>query len=230
MCASYGCSADTDEEVVDWMCYRVTQSDATTTFEPDAPMTTGQSWSFNERPILEQLYGPCGGDCCIPPGGHQPVNNIGPGCDSGLIVIAIHVDTANDDDGCRPGHCDFGRRADGWCSPPADADPSIVYIVGSAADENDGTMRFRVQLSHASAQVSTVTATTRDGTAVAGNDYTSTTRQVTIPAGQRIQYVDVPIVNDACCEKGRVRVGLRGSNMWTCRSSTTPTMRTKKRS
>ena len=37
MCASYGCSADTDEEVVDWMCDRGYTNRCNDDFEPDAP-------------------------------------------------------------------------------------------------------------------------------------------------------------------------------------------------
>ena len=203
MCAAYGgsngCPADTDEELIDWMCDTGYTTECGSDFRPDEPMTTGQTWSFNERPILEQLNGgPCD-NCYVPPGGHQRVtSNIGrPGCDNGLAVIDAHIDSVNDDDGCRPGHCDFGRNDDGWCAPPTNADPPTIYIVGSSADEDAGTMRFRVQMSHAGTTTSTVTANTRDGTAVEGDDYTATTRTVTIPAGQTARYVDVAIVNDA---------------------------------
>ena len=30
------------------------------------------------------------------------------------------------DDGCRLRNCDFGRGPNGWCEPPAEADPPII--------------------------------------------------------------------------------------------------------
>ena len=200
MCASYGGPAGCSDEaeLIDWMCDTGYTTECGSSFEPDAPMEIGQTWSFNERPILDRLNGgPCD-DCYIPPGGHRIVATLGPGCDNGgLAVIAAHIDSATSDDGCRPSHCDFGRGADGWCAPPTGTDVPMFYVVGSSADEDAGTMRFRVQLSHSATQTATVTATTRDGTAVEGDDYTAGTHAVAIPAGQWARYVDVPIINDA---------------------------------
>ena len=208
MCASYGgppgCSADTPEQeqaLIGWMCdtgYSL-NCGGEFAFEPYAPLQIGHAWSFNERPILEQLNGgPCNG-CYIPPGGHQPFTTFTPGCDNGLAVITAHIDSATSDDGCRPSHCDFGRNADGWCAPPTGSDVPMFYVVGGTVDEDAGTVRFRVQLSHAAPR-STIKIVTRDGTAVAGDDYTATTRDITFPAGQTARFVDVPIVNDATHE------------------------------
>lgn len=194
MSAAYGgppgCSADTpqqQQELIGRMCDRGYTANCGDDFDPDAPLTIGQTWTFNESPIQEQLYAPCGGDCYIPPGGHAPpTGHVGPTCDRGLVVMAEHLDSANGDDGCRPDRCDFGRRADGWCAPPTTSDDPMFYVLGSFTDENDNNMRLRVQMSHASTTDSTVTATTRDNTALAGSDYTPTSRQVMMRAGETL--------------------------------------------
>ena len=121
-----------------------------------------------------------------------------PTCDNGFSVMSVHVSGA--DDGCRPPHCDFGRSADGWCEQPTSGDPPVFYVVGDTVDENAGTVRFRVVLSHAVPRSASVTVASEDGTARSGVDYTSTSRRVTIPANQTVQYVTVPIVDDSAHE------------------------------
>ena len=121
-----------------------------------------------------------------------------PTCDNGFSVMSVHV--SGTDDGCRPPHCDFGRSADGWCEQPTSGDPPVFYVVGDTVDENAGTVRFRVVLSHAVPRSASVTVASEDGTARSGVDYTSTSRRVTIPANQTVQYVTVPIVDDSAHE------------------------------
>ena len=121
-----------------------------------------------------------------------------PTCDNGFSVMSVHV--SGTDDGCRPPHCDFGRSPDGWCQQPVSGDPPVFYVVGDTVDENAGAVRFRVVLSHAVPRSSSVTVTSEDGTARSGVDYTSTSRRVTFPANQTVQYVTVPIVDDSVHE------------------------------
>ena len=121
-----------------------------------------------------------------------------PTCDNGFSVMSAHISSG--DDGCRPPHCDFGRSADGWCQQPTSGDPPVFYVVGDTVDENAGTVRFRVVLSHAVPRSSSVTVASEDGTARSGVDYTSTSRRVTMSANQTVQYVTVPIVDDSAYE------------------------------
>ena len=123
-------------------------------------------------------------------------NNNAPTCKNGLRVIAAHISTADNDDGCRPPHCDFGRRTDGWCLPPAVTTPPVIYIAGDDVDEDAGTASFRVVLSHVSSQTVAVTVVTSDGTATSGADYGAVNRRVTLQAGQTVTWVSVPIIDD----------------------------------
>ena len=115
---------------------------------------------------------------------------------NGFVVIAAHLDSTNSDDGCRPPACDFGRGDDGWCLPPANTDPPIIYISGDDVDEDAGTASFRIALSHASSQTVAVTVITSDGTANSGSDYGAVNRRVTFRGGQTSELVSVRITND----------------------------------
>ena len=119
---------------------------------------------------------------------------------NGFVVIAAHLDSNNNDDGCRPPACDFGRGDDGWCLPPANTDPPIIYISGDDVDEDAGTATFRVVLSHASAQTVAVTVITSDGTANSGSDYGAVNRRMTFRRGQTSARVSVRIINDTRSE------------------------------
>lgn len=72
-------------------------------------------------------------------------------------------------------------------------------IVGEG---NTGTANavFPLTLSAASATPVTVVATTSNGTALAGSDYTATTQTITVPAGQTSASVAVPVVGDTAPE------------------------------
>ena len=179
-------------------------------FDGDAQTTNYQNsiW-FDRCPVSI-----CG-DGYIPPGGHTTDdddddrrgnnggNNIGgnrgSGCRSGLIVLSAYINTATNDDGCRPPRCDFGRDADGWCLPPASADPPVVYIIGPGnVDENDGRASFRIELSHPTPQPVSVTVFTRGGTALsAQGDFTAVNRRVTIRASSTVAWVDVRVIDDS---------------------------------
>ena len=164
-------------------------------FDGDAPTTNFHNEIWFDR-CPESI---CGGGY-IPPGGHRTstttVNN-GQACDNGLTVMSQYIDSVNSDDGCRPPNCDFGRDADGWCMPPADADPPVVYVIGPAdVDEDGGDAAFRVALSHTTTRPVAVTVATQDGTANAGSDYTQVNRRATVPANRRHVVVSVPVTDD----------------------------------
>ena len=159
-------------------------------------VTTGQLGSFFHR--IEEVFDPCGGTGCY----HAPViQNTGPSdpdCASGYNVIQVHVTST--DDGCRPVHCDFGRRSDGWCEPPSNADLPLIYVLGDTVGEAAGPARFRLRLSHAVPQPVTVRVDTRDGSANAGSDYTSVGRTATFAANLTVALVDVPVNDDTLSE------------------------------
>ena len=140
----------------------------------------------------------CGGGY-RPPGGHS--GDDGGPCSGGLTVVSTYTDPVNNDDGCRPPHCDFGRDADGWCLPPGSSDPPVVYVISPAPTvENAGSVRFAVALSHAYTQDVTVDVATSDGTATEGDDYQAVSQQITVPARNTVGYVSVPLVDDSTHE------------------------------
>ena len=165
----------------------------------DELMLIGQMGTVFSNIVDSQDPCPTRGDCYYAPV-VQVQNNLGGSqtCDNGFSVMSAYISSG--DDGCRPPHCDFGRRADGWCQQPTSGDPPVFYVVGDTVDENAGTVRFRVVLSHAVPRSSSVTVASEDGTARSGVDYTSTSRRVTMSANQTVQFVAVPIVDDSAYE------------------------------
>ena len=214
MCQAYGggnvpCSPQTPEETVElvqWMCGRgytsgytgkcdqiTTIKQAEEEYGQDKPMTQAQSWSFNARAIEDTGYTPPFG-YTQPSRGYQPPP--GSPCINGLTVMQAHA--AADDNGCRPPQCDFGRAADGWCLPPANTDPPVVYVLGPGeVGEDQGTANFRIGLSHAVPNPVSVTVSTADGTATAGADYTAVNRTVTVPRNYLVTQISVPVLNDS---------------------------------
>ena len=210
LCASYGgnaidCDSATPQEIVTWMCgneYTTTfvgggcggtPEEVFESFGWETGMTNGHTWSFNGRPLGDTGYVP-------PLGFTRPDNNIisNSPCLNGLTVIQAHVTT--DDNGCRPPQCDFGRAAEGWCLPPSNTTPPIIYITGEDVDEDAGTTTFRLALSHVSSQTIGVTVSTSDGTATAGSDYEATNRRVTFRPRTSSSVVSVPIIDDTTNE------------------------------
>ena len=206
------CNPDPDDaayeddlvELVQWMCGQgyttgyTGNCDSITTIEQaeeefgqGKPMTQAQSWSFNGRTLEEVGY--------VQPFGYTTgVNRPGSHCLNGLTVMQAHVTT--DDDGCRPPQCDFGRAAEGWCLPPSNTTPPIIYITTEDVDEGAGTTTFRLALSHVSSQTIGVTVSTSDGTATAGSDYEATNRRVTFMPRTSSSVVSVPIIDDTTNE------------------------------
>ena len=68
------------------------------------------------------------------------------------------------------------------------------------ANEEDGTVTLPVLLSGPAAFSVTADYATSDGTAVAGDDYTSTSGTITIPAGSTTATITIPITDDALYE------------------------------
>ena len=198
------CDPQTDEETIElvqWMCgqgYTTgytgncggidTIEEANTEFGQGEPMTQAQAWSFNARPLEAVGY--------VPPFGYTGTvgQTLVSSCINGLRVIQAQVTAI--DDGCRPPSCEFGRRDDGWCLPPADTDPPVIYIDGEDVDEDAGTASFRVVLSHASTQTVSVTVVTSDGTARSGSDYSAVNRRVTFSRARTVAVVPVAITDD----------------------------------
>ena len=76
-----------------------------------------------------------------------------------------------------------------------DADPN-VSVADAAADEDAGALVFTVSLDGASDESVTVAYSTSDGTATAGEDYTTTNGSVTFDPGDTEKSVSVPITDD----------------------------------
>jgi VCBS repeat-containing protein len=82
----------------------------------------------------------------------------------------------------------------------ADADTATVSIAATTDAEEPGTDgRFTVTLSAPSA-TDTVVRYTVTGTATAGDDYTTLSGSVTIPAGQTTAFIDVSVLDDGIVE------------------------------
>ena len=77
-----------------------------------------------------------------------------------------------------------------------DDDEPTVSVTGTAVDEDAGSATFTVTLSQPPIGAVQVDVATSDGTATAGDDYTTVSRRVSVPAGQRSISVSVPVVDD----------------------------------
>ena len=81
-----------------------------------------------------------------------------------------------------------------------DDDGPALSVAGTSAiegDEGTGPANFTVSLSHTSAFDVSVDASTENGTATAGADYTGRSGRVTIPAGQLSVTVPVDVLGDS---------------------------------
>jgi hypothetical protein len=79
--------------------------------------------------------------------------------------------------------------------------PPLVSIRDTTAIES-GSAAFAVTLSTAVPVEVRVTASTQDGTALAGSDYVATTQQLVFAPNQVVQLFTVPLVDDAQVEPG----------------------------
>lgn len=76
-------------------------------------------------------------------------------------------------------------------------EPTVSIGDARVAEGDSGaTLSFPVTVANPTAQPVTVSYATSNGTATAGNDYTSTSGDLTIPAGQTTGQIDVPILSD----------------------------------
>ena len=71
-----------------------------------------------------------------------------------------------------------------------------ISVSDAEAEEADGVMRFRVTLSEATTAPVSVRYQTADGTAVAGDDYTSTSGRLVFAAGETEKLVEVTLFDD----------------------------------
>jgi len=95
----------------------------------------------------------------------------------------------------------------------AETPPNITIADVSAAEGNAaGEMKFTVTLSAASSGQVTVNYATQDGTAVDGQDYTSSTGTLTFAPGETSKTITVPILGDGQAEPDETfRVLLSGA-------------------
>jgi polyhydroxybutyrate depolymerase len=81
-----------------------------------------------------------------------------------------------------------------------DADEAVQFQAASfSVGEDVGFARVAVTRGE-SASAATVDVTSTDGTAVAGQDYTGVTNTLQFAPGERLKYVDVPVLNDGIKE------------------------------
>ena len=80
-----------------------------------------------------------------------------------------------------------------------DGDPGL-RVNDIEVRENAGTVRFTVTLEPVSSSTVTVDYTTADGTAVAGDDYTTASDTLTFDPGDKTQTVDVVVLSDSVAE------------------------------
>jgi hypothetical protein len=77
-----------------------------------------------------------------------------------------------------------------------DDSPPKLSIDDNSANENDGSMTFTISLSEESGKEVEVDYSTSDGTATAGDDYTSKSGTLTIPAGSTGATATIAIIDD----------------------------------
>ena len=81
-----------------------------------------------------------------------------------------------------------------------DGEPGLRVNDPPTARESSRTVRFTVTLEPVSSSTVTVDYTTVDGTAVAGDDYTTASDTLTFDPGDKTQTVDVVILSDSVAE------------------------------
>ncbi len=93
-------------------------------------------------------------------------------------------------------------RAVGWIEDDDAFDPNLpdITVDNRRSLEEEGQIRFRIDLSEPASQDVTLFYATRDSTAKAGSDYQPISGQVTIGAGDTSTVVSVDLVNDSLAE------------------------------
>ena len=91
--------------------------------------------------------------------------------------------------------------------------PVGISVANANANENtDSTIDFTVSLSRSSTSTITVNYATQDGTATAGQDYTSKSGALTFTAGETSKTVSVSLLSDDLIDEGNETFTLRLSN------------------
>lgn len=133
---------------------------------------------------------------------------------TGQVTVPVTPDALDEDDETvsltlsAPSNATLAPAATMRSGTITDDDSALVSVTGATVAEGAaGTTTIanaQIDLSTASSRPVTVGYTTIDGTAVAPADYTATSGQVTIPAGQRFALVPVTVIGDAEVEKAEV--------------------------
>ena len=111
-----------------------------------------------------------------------------------------------------PGVCDAaGRMLAGGLSTTVRGPVTLSVADAQGEEGTDETIGFAVSLSRASSGTVTVDYATADGTATAGEDYSSTSGTLTFAAGETAKTVSVPVLDDVV-DEGQETFTLRLSN------------------
>jgi hypothetical protein len=78
--------------------------------------------------------------------------------------------------------------------------PTFVKVIGGVFDEDDGKAIFTVSVNAPSTSPVTISYVTRNGTAIAGTDYESTSKSVILDAGEVSKEISIPLTNDSLDE------------------------------
>lgn len=95
------------------------------------------------------------------------------------------------------------EKATGWATihdNDAGAGTPMVWVDDLVVDEASGAAVFTVRFDRPSTGTVTLNYATRDGSALAGQDYTATTGSLTFTQGQVVKTVSVPLLNDTAQE------------------------------
>ena len=111
-----------------------------------------------------------------------------------------------------PGVCDAsGRMLPGGLSTTVRGPVTLSVADAQGEEGTDETIGFAVSLSRAASGTVTVDYATADGTATAGEDYSSTSGTLTFAAGETSKTVSVPVLDDLI-DEGEETFTLRLSN------------------
>ena len=111
-----------------------------------------------------------------------------------------------------PGVCDaHGRMLPGGLSTTVRGPVTLSVADAEGEEGTDETIGFAVSLSRAASGTVTVDYATADGTATAGEDYSSTSGTLTFAAGETSKTVSVPVLDDVV-DEGQETFTLRLSN------------------
>ena len=128
-----------------------------------------------------------------------------PGETSQTVVVTVRDDSISEDDETftldlsDPENATTNVNSGTATIVDNDGDPGL-RVNDIEVRENAGTVRFTVTLEPVSSSTVTVDYTTGDGTAVAGDDYTTASDTLTFDPGDKTQTVDVVILSDSVAE------------------------------